>query len=64
MTLLRIILLILVVVLVRRLFATSRERSRRDGAQTQRRADERSRERSYGDLTDQGIDDADFEEIP
>ena len=67
MFLIRLLLLLLVGIMVRRLyrgFKAVRQKKRRPKADDARTPDGGPDDAGYADLTEQGIDDADFEEIP
>ncbi len=67
MSLLRLILFFLLAMMIRRLFNSMRgSRNRGQGTRARENRSEAGTENdpAYTDLTEQGIDDADFEEIP
>jgi len=67
MSMMRLLLLLLLGLMVRRLFRSFKgtRRYRAERPKTRSREDaEAGKATAYTDLTEQGIDDADFEEIP
>ena len=65
MSLLRFILVVLLLVVLRRMWVRARTSVGDRLAEERKRREKQAHDRQhYQDLTDQGIDDADFEEIP